>query len=96
MKIGFVGLGIMGQPMVRNLMKAGYELVVYDRHDEKIEAVRKDGAKPAGSPKEAAQDCPVIITMLPNSPNVKEACLLYTSTGRIFQRISSIPKRSAA
>ena len=37
MKIGFVGRGIMGQPMVRNLMKAGYELVVYDRHDEKIE-----------------------------------------------------------
>ncbi len=75
MKIGFVGLGIMGQPMVRNLMKAGYELVVYDRHDEKIEALRKDGAKPVGSPKEAAQDCPVIITMLPNSPNVKEAVL---------------------
>ena len=75
MKIGFVGLGIMGKPMAKNLLKAGYELVVYDIVPAPVEEVVKAGAKPASSPKEAAAQGDVIITMLPNSPHVKEAVL---------------------
>ncbi len=75
MKIGFVGLGIMGKPMAKNLIRAGYELVVYDIVTENVEVLVKEGAKAAVSAKEAAQDCPVVITMLPNSPHVKTAVL---------------------
>ena len=73
MKIGFIGLGIMGKPMARNLLKAGYEVVAYDIVKENIDAVVKDGANPANSSKEVAEQCKVIITMLPNGPHVLEA-----------------------
>jgi 2-hydroxy-3-oxopropionate reductase len=75
MKIGFVGLGIMGKPMAKNLLKAGYELVVYDVVAAPVEEVVKAGAKAGSSPKEVAAQADVIITMLPNSPHVKEAVL---------------------
>jgi len=75
MKIGFVGLGIMGKPMAKNLMKAGYELVVYDIVNENVIALQEEGAHPATSAREVAQETRVIITMLPNSPHVKEAIL---------------------
>ncbi len=73
MKIGFIGLGIMGKPMACNLMKAGHELVVYDIVRENREQMAKEGAAVAGSSKEVAQQCRLIITMLPNSPHVKSA-----------------------
>ncbi len=71
MKIGFIGLGIMGKPMSKNLIKAGHELVVYDIVKENVEDVVAAGAKAAGSVKEVAEQCSLIITMLPNSPHVK-------------------------
>ena len=75
MKVGFIGLGIMGKPMCRNLMKAGYEAVVYNRSKASVEELAAEGAQAAGSPAEVAENCQVIITMLPNSPQVREVCL---------------------
>ena len=75
MKIGFIGLGIMGRPMSKNLLKAGYELVVYDRNKWKRDEVIKEGAEEGTSPKDVASRSDVIITMLPNSPQVKEVVL---------------------
>lgn len=72
MKIGFIGLGIMGKPMSKNLLQAGYELLVCDIVKEAVEEVVASGAKSAQTPKEVAQNSDVIITMLPNSPQVKE------------------------
>jgi 2-hydroxy-3-oxopropionate reductase len=72
-KVGFVGLGIMGKPMARNLMQAGHELVLYNRSRSKAEDLaREGGAEVAGSPAEAAQSSGVVITMLPGPPEVEE------------------------
>ncbi len=71
-KVGFIGLGIMGKPMARNLMKAGYELVVHSRSWGPVEELAEEGAEAAGSPKEVAGSCGTIITMLPDSPQVEE------------------------
>lgn len=75
MKIGFIGLGIMGKPMSKNLLKAGYELIVCDIVREAVDELVAAGAKAAASPKEIAQQVEIIITMLPNSPEVKEVVL---------------------
>ncbi|MBR9872752.1 MAG: 2-hydroxy-3-oxopropionate reductase [Vibrionaceae bacterium] len=75
MKIGFIGLGIMGKPMSKNLLKAGYSLVVLDRNQETVKELVDAGAELATSPKEIALASDVIITMLPNSPHVKEVAL---------------------
>jgi len=74
-KIGFIGLGIMGKPMARNLLKAGYTLTVYDIVPDKAEEVVEAGAKAGSSSKEVAEKSEIVITMLPNSPEVKEAVL---------------------
>ncbi len=74
-RIGFIGLGIMGKPMARNLLKAGYPLTVYDIVPPAMEAVAREGAKPAASAREVAAASDVVITMLPNSPEVKAAVL---------------------
>lgn len=65
-KVGFIGLGIMGKPMSKNLLKAGYSLVVSDRNPEAIADVIAAGAETATTPKAIAEQCEVIITMLPN------------------------------
>lgn len=75
MKVGFIGLGIMGKPMVRNLLKAGNEVVVFDVMQENVEEAAAAGAVPAQSSKAVAQQCKTIITMLPNSPHVKAAVM---------------------
>jgi len=74
-KIGFIGLGIMGKPMSKNLLKAGYPLVVYDIVAETVDEVVKAGAEKGTSPKDVAAKSDAIITMLPNSPHVKEVVL---------------------
>ena len=74
-KIGFIGLGIMGKPMARNLLKAGYSLVVYDINEEAVEEVVKDGAARGKSSCDVASKSDVVITMLPNSPDVKEVII---------------------
>jgi len=75
MKIGFIGLGIMGKPMSKNLLKAGYSLVVRDHHASNEAELAELGATVATSPKEVAEQCEVVITMVPNSPQVKAVCL---------------------
>ena len=75
MKIGFIGLGIMGKPMSKNLVKAGYELVVYNRSKASVEKLVAMGAAAGESAADVAAQCDVIITMLPNSPQVREVCL---------------------
>lgn len=70
--VGFIGLGIMGKPMAKNLLDAGHELVVYNRTSEKAEELAGSGATVAASPKEVAEQSDVIITMLPDSPQVEE------------------------
>ncbi len=75
MKIGFIGLGIMGKPMAKNLLKAGYQLVVYDINPDPVKELAAAGAEAAASAKEVAQKTDVVVTMLPNSPHVKAAVL---------------------
>ncbi|HWR23400.1 MAG TPA: 2-hydroxy-3-oxopropionate reductase [Feifaniaceae bacterium] len=75
MKIGFIGLGIMGRPMAKNLLKKGYELIVYDVIQENVDAVTPAGASAAGSARDVAAQCGIVITMVPNSPHVKAAVL---------------------
>ncbi|HHV94827.1 MAG TPA: 2-hydroxy-3-oxopropionate reductase [Firmicutes bacterium] len=74
-KLGFIGLGIMGKPMAKNLLKAGYELVVYDINEEPVKELVELGAKPGASSKDVAERSEVVITMLPNSPEVREVAL---------------------
>ena len=75
MKIGFIGLGIMGKPMSMNLIRAGHKLVVLDRNQEALAEAVAAGAELAGTPKEVAERTELVITMLPNSPQVKEVVL---------------------
>lgn len=75
MKIGFIGLGIMGKPMSKNLLKAGNELVVYDHNTAAVEELAAAGAANAANAAELAAGCETIITMLPNSPHVRSVCL---------------------
>ena len=73
--VGLVGLGIMGRPMARNLMKADYSLTVYDVVGTAVEELATEGAKPASSSREVAQDNPVVITMVPDSADSEAAIL---------------------
>jgi 2-hydroxy-3-oxopropionate reductase len=74
MTIGFIGIGIMGRPMAKNLIKAGYKLVVYDKF-AKFDDLVSLGAEGAASNREVASKSDIIITMLPNSPQVTEVIL---------------------
>ncbi|MGB4407586.1 MAG: 2-hydroxy-3-oxopropionate reductase [Sphaerochaeta sp.] len=71
MKIGFIGLGIMGKPMVKNLLKAGHEVVAFDLNKASVEEVVAAGAVAGTSASDVASRVPLVITMLPNSPHVK-------------------------
>jgi 2-hydroxy-3-oxopropionate reductase len=75
MKIGFIGLGIMGKPMSKNLLKNGYELVIMDKNTAVLDEVAALGAEIADTPKAVAEQTDIIITMLPNSPHVKDVVL---------------------
>jgi len=74
-KIGFIGIGIMGRPMAKNLMDAAYSLMAYDINQKALKEVVDYGARKGSSCKEVASLCDIIITMLPNSPHVKKAVL---------------------
>ena len=73
--IGFIGLGIMGRPMARNLLKAGYSLVVHSRSRGPVDEIAGAGAKVGTSSRDVAARCDVLITMLPNSPEVEQVVL---------------------
>ena len=86
MKIGFIGLGIMGKPMCKNLINAGYDLVVMDLDVDKTDELVGMGAKVVMSPKAVAERCEIIFIMLRNSPHVEEVVL---GTDGILDGISS-------
>ena len=94
MKIGFIGLGIMGKPMAKNLLKAGYDLTVSSANRAAKELVEAGAA--AASNREIGENCDVVLTMLPNSPQVKEVMLgengvgAYMKPGSVFIDMSSI------
>lgn len=93
-KVGFIGLGIMGKPMADNLMRAGHQLVVHD-HNPVDELVR-DGAERAATPREVAEASDIVITMLPDSPHVREVVsgedgiLAGASSGQLVIDMSTI------
>lgn len=95
MKIGFIGMGIMGKPMAMNLLKAGYDVMVSNRSMDKCVPLVEAGAG-AGSYAELAESCDVIITMLPNGPQVKSVMLgkdgvaSHMKNGSVFIDMSSI------
>lgn len=95
MKIGLIGLGIMGKPMAKNLLKAGYDLTVNDRNQASVDEVVAAGAK-AAAQAEIGEMCDVVLTMLPNSPQVKEVMLAeggvaeHMKPGSVFIDMSSI------
>ncbi len=95
-KIGFIGLGIMGKPMCKNLLKSGYQIMVYDIMEKNMDELSILGATKALHAKEVASDCDIVITMLPNSPHVKEVVLGTNgvlegfSAGKILVDMSSI------
>lgn len=96
MKIGLIGLGIMGKPMAKNLLKGGYtDLLVNDRSQAPVDEVVAAGAK-AATKQEIGRQCDVVLTMLPNSPHVKAVMLgedgvaAYMRPGTIFIDMSSI------
>ena len=74
-KIGFIGLGIMGKPMAGHLIDAGYELVVHNRNRDAVDELAGRGAAEAHSGKEVAEQSDIVITMLPDSPDVEEVAL---------------------
>ena len=96
MKIGFIGLGIMGKPMAKNLIKAGHSLVVHDIVKEPVTELVQLGAESENTPKDVAKKTDIIITMLPNSPDVKQVVLgedgiIYgAKRGQIYIDMSSI------
>jgi 2-hydroxy-3-oxopropionate reductase len=102
-RIGFIGLGIMGKPMVRNLAKAGYELVVYNRSRGSIDEIVAEipGTIAADSPFDVASRAEIVITMVPDSPDVKavvfdEGGLLEAVTAKsLIIDMSSIATTSA-
>ena len=95
MVIGFVGLGIMGKPMAKNLCRAGYTLIVNDHHKENVDELVQAGARSADL-KQIGMESDVVITMLPNSPQVKDVMLGengiagYMKKGTCFIDMSSI------
>ena len=74
-KIGFIGLGIMGKPMSKNLLAAGHALIVFDIDKAAMDELKQAGAEAGASPKDVASKANMIITMLPNSPQVKAVVL---------------------
>lgn len=74
-RLGFIGLGIMGQPMARNLLKAGYPLTVWNRSRPGIEALLSAGAAEAAGPRELAERSDVVITIVGDSPDVEQVTL---------------------
>src|SRR5437773_10386909 len=74
-RIGFIGIGNMEKPMAKDLIEAGYSLVVHNRSRGKVDELVKEGATAATSPKEVASGVDIVITMLPNSPDVELVAL---------------------
>ena len=74
-RMGFIGLGIMGKPMARNLLKAGYPLTVYNRSDGPVEELVAAGAVAAASPQAVAAEADIIVTIVTDTPDVRQVLL---------------------
>jgi 2-hydroxy-3-oxopropionate reductase len=74
-RLGYIGLGLIGAPMARNLMKAGYEVVVHNRSRAIVDQLADEGAIPASSPREVAEQVTAVFTCLPDSPDVEQVAL---------------------
>ena len=94
--VGFIGLGIMGRPMAKNLLNAGYPLVVHSRSHGPVAELVGSGAKEAASPKQVAAQVDILVTMLPNSPDVelvalgKDGIIEGARRGLLFLDMSTI------
>lgn len=75
LKVGYIGLGLMGKSMARNILKAGFPLVVHNRSQQAVEELVAEGARPARSPQEVAKQVDVVFTNLPDSPDVEQVAL---------------------
>jgi 3-hydroxyisobutyrate dehydrogenase and related beta-hydroxyacid dehydrogenases len=75
LRLGYIGLGLMGKPMARNLLKAGFPLVVHNRSRQKVEELVRQGACAAESPREVAERSDVVFTNLPDTPDVLKVVL---------------------
>jgi 2-hydroxy-3-oxopropionate reductase len=75
MRIGYIGLGLMGKSMARNILKAGFPLVVHNRSQAAVDELVKEGAEKASSPRDVAKQVDVIFTNLPDSPDVETVVL---------------------
>ena len=74
-KIGFIGLGIMGRPMALNLLKAGFNVIAYNRTKEKVNAIVEAGGKEGLTPKEVAENSDIIISIVADTPDVQDVIL---------------------
>jgi 4-hydroxybutyrate dehydrogenase/sulfolactaldehyde 3-reductase len=72
-KIGFIGTGVMGLPMARNVIKGGFEVTAFDLNPDALQTIRQDGGAAAENAKGAAEDADVVVTMLPNGDHVLDA-----------------------
>jgi 2-hydroxy-3-oxopropionate reductase len=94
--IGFIGLGIMGKPMARNLLKAGYSLVIHNRSRDPVDELSREGAQSGTNSQEVAERSEVIVTMLPDSPDVEavyagdEGVFAGVTPGKLLIDMSSI------
>lgn len=94
--VGFIGLGTMGREMVRNLLKAGHEVTVFDIVEDAVAALAAEGATPAKSPADAAAGADIAITMLPDTPQVEDVIygegglLASPPRGRLIVDMSTI------
>ena len=77
MKVGFIGLGVMGGPMAANILKGGHELTVFDMSPAAVAALVKAGAKAAASPKEVGAASDIVVTMLPLPAHVEQVVVAY-------------------
>ena len=95
-KIGFIGLGVMGRPMASNLLKGGRSVTVFNRSRAAVAALVQDGAEAGRSPRDVAERCDVVITMLPDSPDVRsvlcgpDGILEGLTPGKVVVDMSSI------
>jgi 2-hydroxy-3-oxopropionate reductase len=79
--IGFIGLGIMGKPMARNLLKAGHVLIIHNRSRAAVDELTREGARPMNNAKDVAEHSDIVVTVLSDSPDVE---LVYVSEQGIF------------
>jgi 2-hydroxy-3-oxopropionate reductase len=82
LRVGYIGLGLMGKSMARNILDAGFPLVVHNRSREAVEELQAEGARTATSPSEVAKQVDVVFTNLPDSPDVE---LVALGTGGIIE-----------